>query len=261
MNDRYKRTIAAMAEVKPEVQQRVSSTIMAVLSLAEAFRSYGSDFSFDVSKTLNDEVLKLMQALSDGCLAIAERKAREILSWLEVEDEDDILQEAEEKDNPNGVLWAFDMHSSNLMKIISAWLVIGFSQNLTQGQIYQNILGALAAPEGNQMWRDAIRSRIVDPNELRFGRGYQRRITDAFTVLMQHIIYTAYTLGVMEEAEEGGALYYVVHRGSSFDCDFCDSRCERPTPMSEPYYPSHPRCVCWLEFLYSEEEAERYSIV
>lgn len=250
--------ISKLAEIKPEVQQRVSSTIMAVLSLCEAYRSFGSDFSFDVSETLRKAVLKLMQDLSEGCLELAEKKAREILSWLEIDDVEEIIEDAEKHGNPKGALWAFDMHSSNLLKLIGAWMVIGFTDNLSQGEIYQKILGAMAVPEGSKMWRDAIRAQLIDRNEVKFGKGYQRRIVDAITVLIQSILFTAYTEAEIEEMIEEGALYYVVHRGSTFDCDFCDSRCERLTPVSEPYYPSHPRCMCWLEFIFTEEEADEY---
>lgn len=250
MTKRWREVIDSLAEVKPEVQRQVSAAVMAVLELAEACRSYGADFTFSVSGTLLDSVMELMRGLSEGCLALAERKAREILSWFSVEDPEELLADAESHDNPNGVLWAFDMHSSNLLKVIEVWLVIGFAKGLNTAEIHRSIMGALAAPEASRMWRDAVRSRLVDPQELRFGKGYQRRVVDAITVLVQSIVYTSYLRGAQVEAGESGAEYYVVHRGSSFDCPYCDSRCERPTPMSEPYYPSHPRCVCWLEFVY-----------
>lgn len=255
---RYADMVDVLAGVRPEVQRRVSSAVMAVLSLAEAYRSFGADFTFGVSSELERDVLAVMRGLSEGCLDICERKARGILATLDIEDGEAVLADAEERNNPNGVLWAFDMHSSNLLKVIGAWLTIGFSRGMDRSAIYTSILTAVNTDPSSGTWRSAIRSGLIDPAEVRFGRGYQRRITDAFTVLIQSIVFTAYTEGVMREADEAGALYYVVHRGSSFDCSYCDSRCERPTPMSEPYYPSHPRCMCWLEFLFSEEEAENY---
>lgn len=251
------RVIDLLADIKPRVQERVSSSVMAVLSLCEAFRYCGSEFSLDVSEEVKAAVMKVMQHLSDenleDAILAAKRALKEAdLAGYPTEWMDEASEEYKE------ILGAFDMHASNLLRLTSAWLTIGFGSGMSQNEIYTKIITQMEYPEGDRMWRDAIRARVIDPNEVKFGRGYQRRIPDAITVLIQSSVWQAYVDAATEDAIAEGALYYVVHRGSTFDCIVCDEKCERLTPMDEPYHIPHPRCMCYLEFLFTEEDADKY---
>lgn len=255
IRDREK-IVNILAEVKPKVRERVSSAVLAILTLAEAFRSQGEAFTFENSDTLYAGTMEVLRKLSEGCYEDAEKLARLILEDADFSFED--YEESQQDKKEHGLLWAFDMHASNLLKIIAAWLAIGFSKGLTTAEIHSHIMTSLNAPESSPMWRDAVRERLIDPDEVRFGRGYQRRIVDSITILIQSILWQVLIGQQFEEAEEDGALYYVVHRGSTFDCPVCDSNCERLTPMSKPYVVPHPRCMCWIEFIFSEAEAMQY---
>lgn len=238
-----------MAKVKASARERVTKTIIAVLTLAETYRNGDAPFSFDAYPELDAEVNRMLIALSDGMLEEAEKRARNVLDLLELgEDEESVIRE--EEDRENGLLWAIDLHSSNLKRLLEAWIAIMFARSLSPTQTLTQMLVYMDAPEASALWRDAVRKRVVDPNEVRFGKGYQRRIADAFTVLLQTFVYTVFVAGTLLKGRREGAIGYRTYRQSGYDCPLCDSLTERIWPLDTMVIPAHPRCVCGIELVY-----------
>lgn len=247
MEDHRKEYIDALAQVKEKVRRRINEAILTILMYAESYRSYGSDFSFTLSEELFSGVNQALIALSDGCLEDAKRIIRYLLLLLEMDEEYDTIMENLSKDDEE-MLWAFDMHSSNLQKILLQFITIGFAQGISTSLIFANILSYMEAPDASKAWRDAIRAKMVDPNELRFGSGYQRNIVNAVTVLEQSLISTFYNEALRMEAEEEGYDWYEIFRGSTYDCEVCDSYLGIRIPITERILPIHPRCMCYALF-------------
>ena len=227
--------------------------ILTILMYADPYRSYGERFSFDISDTLREEVDKALIALSDGCLRDAEEIVRRLLLLIEMEEEFDSIMDVAEEKGSKGLVWAFDMHSSNLKKMVEQFLKAGFAANITTSIIFSNIVSYMEAPDASQMWRDAVRMKVVDPNELRFGRGYQRNVVNAITILMQDVISTAYNEALRLDAQEEGFEWYEIFRGSTYDCELCDSYTGKRIPITERVLPIHPRCMCYAVYHKDEE--------
>lgn len=246
-------TIGMMSEVAPSVRKRVSEVITKALRLAENYRGRGDAFAFDLYPELDEKINELLISLSDGLLKDAEKRARNVLDLFDmVLDEETIIHDAEEGEK--GIVWALDMHCSNLKKVIAAWIAVGFANGWDTGKILNNCLVYMSNPDASLYWREAVRTKVVDPNEVQFGRGYQRNVIDAVTVTEQGMIYRSFLIASQWVGELDGATHYIIHRGSAFDCPLCDDRCGVPIPIDVPYVPTHIRCVCQLEFVTLDEE-------
>ena len=51
---------------------------------------------------------------------------------------------------------------------------------------------------------------------------------------------------------KNGAIGYTIHRGSGFDCPYCESFTGVVHPMTECLLPLHPRCVCYSVPVYGD---------
>ena len=249
----WEKVVSEVARTKPRVRKMVVDTIIAIIAASEAYRSWGEGFSFDKFPELNEKVDTLLIGLSDECKKDAEKQIREILSWMDFEINDDSIIEDVESDD-KGIVWAFDMHCSNLKKLLGAWLAISFTEGWTRDKTLAQVLAWMNKPEASPMWREAIRKRVIDPNEGKFGRGYERNIIDALTLTEQGTIYHAFILASAWGYELDGAIGVIVHRGSDYDCPLCDSFTGRVWPLDQIPIPAHPRCVCYLEPVFAEED-------
>lgn len=244
-----KEAIDEMAKEKSSSKEKVQAAIISILILANRFRNDGGRFSFGDYPELDEEVNRILIALSDDLLKEAEERAIRLLEMLgEAEDEEAILEEAERGEN--GIVWALDMHSSNLKHVLEAWIAIMFARSLSVNETYTKVITYMDAPDASGMWRDAVRKRLVDPNEVRFGKGYQRKVADAFAILLQTLIYTSFLAGTIRKGRKGGAIGYRTFRQSGYDCALCDALTERIWPIGVMVLPAHPRCVCGVEFVY-----------
>lgn len=248
----FDETITEMAREKSSAKRRVNKAVLAILLLADEYRDGDGRFSFDKYPELDDQVNLLLIEMSDGLLKQAENRARKILSWLELRDfyADEALAEAESGDE--GLTWALDMHASNLKKVVEAWVVIMFANGMTVHETYPKVIAYMAAPDASPLWKESIRARLVDKNEVRFGKGYQRRVAEAVAILLQTFLYTVLVAGTLRKGVEGGAYGYRVFRQSGYDCPLCDSLTEGIWPIGTRVLPAHPRCVCGIELVYPE---------
>lgn len=234
------------------MRERVLAAIDRILVLAEPYRSMGEEFAFAYYPDLDRAVNAVLRDLSDECLEVtreAMRRAETLLDYYGM-DYDAIMTEVESEGD--GALWAFDMHSSNLKRLLEGWIAIWFSGNLTRGEMLARIIGHIEAPQTAPMWRDAVREHLIDPYEYKFGKGYQRNIPNAMKVLAVWLVMTFVARAMQVHAIERGVRFYIIHRGSRYDCPECDENCEIPLPVEDWRLPVHPNCMCWAELIENE---------
>lgn len=249
----HDKAIDEMAKEKPSAKQRVREAVLAILTLANGYRDRDGVFRFEDYPELDGEVNRILIELSDNLLKEAEQRARRLLALLEMQDEaDDIIAEAESGER--GMTWALDMHSSNLKRLLEAWVVIMFARSLSVNDALRQVLVYMDSPEVSRLWRDAIRQKAIDQNEVRFGKGYQKNIANAYATLLQTFIYTAFLSGTMRKGRNEGAIGYRTFRQSDYNCPLCDSLTENVWPLDAMVLPAHPRCVCGIELVYQEQQ-------
>lgn len=244
--------ISVLTGITPLMRRAVQDAVAQILALAYPYADFvEGEFRFEDFPDLDEKVNAILRDLSDKGMEVLKSRIADALALLDGEYEDfaDIVEETENEGN--GVLWAFDLHSSNLKKLLEGWITIGFTQKLLQGALLAKILGYMDAPQDAPMWRDAVRQHLIDPNEYHFGKGYQRNIPDAMKVLAIYIITKVFMLSEQRVERGKGATFYIRHRGSTYDCPECDSLCEYPIPIEEPFEYPHPRCMCWAEYFYT----------
>ena len=244
--------IDLLAGLLPPMRERVFAAIGRILALAEPYRGRGEGFAFADYPELDREVNAVLRELSDECLEITREAMRRAETLLAFEGLDYDVLMTETESQGDGALWAFDMHSSNLKRLLEGWIAIWFAGNLTRSDMFSRIIGHIEAPESAPMWRDAVREHLVDPYEYKFGKGYQRNIPNAMKVLAAWLVMSFVARAMQEDAIGRGVEYYIIHRGSRYDCPECDSNCEIPLPVEDWRLPQHPNCMCWAEFITPE---------
>lgn len=247
--------IATLTGIAPLMRDAVLDAVTRILALAYLYKEFvEGEFRFEDFPDLDERVNAILRGLSDKGAEIARQRVRDALALLdgEYEDYEDIVEEVENENE--GMLWAFDMHSSNLKKLLEGWLTIAFANGWSQADALAKIASNLDEPQTSPMWRDAIRAKVIDPNEYRFGRGYQRNIPNAMKVLAVWVIIRVFAEAQRREQTAKGATFYVRHRGSNYNCPECDDLCEIPFPIEEPITIPHPNCMCWTEYFYTPLE-------
>ena len=233
----HEAVIDAMASVKGDVKKRTDEAIAAILLLAWAFRQTG--FSFEDYPELDEKVNKLLQALSDGNLADAEKRAKALLEELGLEDWEEAARKyaAREIDGENAP-WRLDLHASHLKELLAGWIAVAAAQklSLSQTRLLMNTYGG--APWLSKKWRESGLGKIG------WGSGYQTDVVSAMTVIGQDLINQTYQYAKVHQMKEQGVTHYRTIRGSTYDCPLCDEMTKKRWPIDEVVLPYHPRCVC-----------------
>ena len=229
--------IDAMSSVKGDVKARTDKAIATILLIAFAYRREG--FSFDDFPELNDEVNRILQALSDGNLEDAEKRAKALLESLGLEDwADESLEYAEREIGGENALWRLDLHASHLKELLAGWIAVAAVQGLSLQQTRLLISTYGASPYLSKKWRD---SGLGKPG---WGSGYQTDVVAAMTVVGQDLINRSYQFSKLSQMREQGVTHYRTIRGSYYDCPLCDEMTERIWPIETVVLPYHARCVC-----------------
>lgn len=241
--------IDAMSSVKGDVKERVDKAVAAILLLAWSYRREG--FSFEDFPELNDQVNKILQSLSDGNLADAEKRAKALLESLGLGDwDDESLAYAEREIDGENALWRLDLHASHLKELLAGWIAVAATQKLsmTQMRLLMNTYGGM--PWLSKKWRDSGLGKMG------WGSGYQRDIVGAITVIGQNVINTAFLYSSVAEGILRGAVGYRTFRNSGYDCTLCDELTRHVWPIDVFVLPAHSRCVCDIELMYDGENVD-----
>ena len=70
----------------------------------------------------------------------------------------------------------------------------------------------------------------------------------------RQMIAVAWGMAERQYGEEHGAIGFTSHRGSSFPCPICDDETTYRHKMTDPFPPYHINCVCWVRFIYNDNE-------
>lgn len=86
-----------------------------------------------------------------------------------------------------------------------------------------------------------------------YGKGIYRAAYQNIIRAADGVIALAWGLAEQQYGQENGATGFTSHRGSSFPCPYCDDETTYVHRFGDPYPPYHPRCVCWVKFIYPNE--------
>lgn len=239
----HEAVIDAMSSVKGDVRKRMDDAVAAILVLAWSYRRDG--FAFEDFPELDEKVNKILQALSDGNIADAEKRAMALLEELGLEDWEEAAREyAEREIDGENALWRLDLHASHLKEILAGWIAVAAAQGLSLMQTRLMMATYGGNPWLSKKWRESGLGKVG------WGRGYAIDPLTGMTVIGQNIIAQSWMYAEWRDAVAKGAKYYIRHRGSNYDCPECDSYCEKKIPIEKFIGQLHPRCVCWNEYFY-----------
>ena len=250
------RVIDEMAKAKDDVERRLRQYIPEIIRECMAFGYLGKTFTFDVSN-LSDRVNSRLIALSDAILDDIESRAKWAISYAEEEDDEDaILLYIKRKIGEEDIVQRLDKHCSTLRYFLEGWIAIGMVNKLKEYELTNNILSYIDNPFASPLWQEAFNagylSTAIRSRGYSYGKGNQRNVLSALTEIERYAINEAFQYGRLLHYGKTGAIGYIIHRGSSYDCPHCDSNCGFVIPLNDIRVPQHPRCVCWTEPILSQ---------
>lgn len=250
------RVIDEMAKAKDDVERRLRQYIPEIIRECMAFGYLGKNFTFDVSD-LSDRVNSRLIALSDAILDDIESRAKWAISYAEEEDDEDaILLYIKRKIGEEDIVQRLDKHCSTLRYFLEGWIAIGIVNKLQEYELTNNILSYIDNPFASPLWQEAFNagyySTSIQSRGYSYGKGNQRNVLSALTEIERYAINEAFQYGRLLHYGKTGAIGYIIHRGSSYDCPHCDSNCGFVIPLDDIRLPQHNRCCCWSEPIYSQ---------
>ena len=250
------RVIDEMAKAKDDVERRLRQYIPEIIRECMAFGYLGKNFIFDVSD-LSDRVNSRLIALSDAILDDIESRAKWAISYAEEEDDEDaILLYIKRKIGEEDIVQRLDKHCSTLRYFLEGWIAIGMVNKLQEYELTNNILSYIDNPFASPLWQEAFNagyySTAIRSRGYSYGKGNQRNVLSALTEIERYAINEAFQYGRLLHYGKTGAIGYIIHRGSSYDCPHCDSNCGFVIPLNDIRLPQHNRCCCWSEPIFSQ---------
>lgn len=250
------RVIDEMAKAKDDVERRLRQYIPEIIRECMAFGYLGKNFTFDVSD-LSDRVNARLIALSDAILDDIESRAKWAISYAEEEDDEDaILLYIKRKIGEEDIVQRLDKHCSTLRYFLEGWIAIGIVNKLKEYELTNNILSYIDNPFASPLWQEAFNagylSTAIQSRGYSYGKGNQRNVLSALTEIERYAINEAFQYGRLLHYGKTGAIGYIIHRGSSYDCPHCDSNCGFVIPLNDIRLPQHNRCCCWSEPIFSQ---------
>lgn len=250
------RVIEEMAKAKGDVERELRRYIPEIIRECMAFAYLGKTFTFDVSD-LSDRVNSRLIALSDAILDDIESRAKTAIKYAEEEDnEDAILLYIRRQIGEEDLVQRLDKHCSTLRYFLEGWVAIGIVNKLKEHELTNSILSYIDNPFASPLWQEAFNAGYLS-NSIRsrgysYGKGNQRNVLSALTEIEKYAINEAFQYGRLLHYGKTGAIGYIIHRGSSFDCPHCDSNCGFVIPLNDIRLPQHNRCCCWSEPIFSQ---------
>lgn len=246
------RVIEEMSKAKSDVERRLRKCIPEIIRECSAFGYLGKNFTFDVSN-LSDKVNQRLISLSDEILSDIEERARRASEYAEEEDEWTplILPYITRQIGEEDMVQRLDKHCSTLRYFLEGWIAIGMVNKLQEYELTNNIFAYLDNPLASPLWKEALNagylSNAIRSGSYIYGKGNQRNVLKALTEIEQYAINESFQYGRLLHYGKTGAIGYMIHRGSTYDCPHCDSNCGFVIPLNDIRVPQHPRCVCWTE--------------
>ena len=249
------RVIEEMAKAKDDVERRLRIGIPEIIKECAAFAYLGKSFTFDVSD-LSDRVNRRLISLSDEILSDIEERAKKAIEYAEEEDDEDaILLYIRRRIGDEDIVQRIDKHCSTLRYFLEGWIAIGMVNKIKEYELVEEIFTYIDNPFASPLWQDAFNagylSTAIRTGGYSYGKGNQRNVLSALTEIERHAINEAFQYGRFLYYKRIGAIGYIIHRGSTYDCPYCDSFCDKVWPLDVCLLPLHPRCMCWSEPVFS----------
>ena len=250
------RVIEEMSRAKSDVERRLRERIPEIIRECMAFAYLGKTFTFEVAD-LADKVDARLIALSDDILSDIEERARKAIEYAEEEDDEEIILAYIRRDiNGSDIVERLDKHCSTLRYFLEGWMAIGLVNGIETYELTNQILRYIDNPFASPLWQESFNagylSDSIRTQRYIYGKGNQRNVLSALTEIEQYAINEAFQYGRLLHYGKTGAIGYIIHRGSTFDCPHCDSNCGFIIPLDDIRLPQHPHCVCWSEPIYSQ---------
>ncbi len=250
------RVIEEMAKAKGDVERELRLYIPEIIRECMAFAYLGKTFTFDVSD-LSDRVNSRLIALSDAILDDIESRAKTAIKYAEEEDDEDaILLYIRRQIGEEDLVQRLDKHCSTLRYFLEGWVAIGMVNNIKEHELTNQILSHIDNPFASPLWQEAFNagylSTAIRSRGYSYGKGNQRDVLSALTEIERYAINEAFQYGRLLHYGKTGAIGYIIHRGSSYDCPHCDSNCGFVIPLNDIRLPQHNRCCCWSEPIFSQ---------
>ena len=250
------RVIEEMARAKGDVERELRLYIPEIIRECMAFAYLGKTFTFDVSD-LSDRVNSRLIALSDAILDDIESRAKTAIKYAEEEDDEDaILLYIRRQIGEEDLVQRLDKHCSTLRYFLEGWVAIGMVNNIKEYELTNQILSHIDNPFASPLWQEAFNagylSTAIRSRGYSYGKGNQRDVLSALTEIERYAINEAFQYGRLLHYGKTGAIGYIIHRGSSYDCPHCDSNCGFVIPLNDIRLPQHNRCCCWSEPIFSQ---------
>ena len=245
-----------MARAKDDVERRLRQYIPEIIRECMTFAYLGKTFTFDI-QDLSDKVNAELIALSDAILDDIESRAKTAIKYAEEEDDEDaILLYIRRKIGEEDLVQRLDKHCSTLRYFLEGWIAIGMVKNIREYELTNQILSHLDNPFASPLWQEAFDagylSTAIQTRGYSYGKGNQRDVLSALTEIERYAINEAFQYGRLLHYGKTGAIGYIIHRGSSYDCPHCDSNCGFVIPLNDIRLPQHNRCCCWSEPIFSQ---------
>lgn len=245
-----------MAKAKGDVERRLREKISEIIRECLAYAHFGYSFTFDIAD-LADKVNMSLIALSDAILEDIEERAVRAIEYAEAEDEKDkILLYIKREIDGQDIVARLDKHCSTLRYFLEGWIAIGMVNKIKEHELTNYILQYIDNPFASPLWQEAFNagyySTAIRSRGYSYGKGNQRNVLSALTEIERYAINEAFQYGRLLHYGKTGAIGYIIHRGSSYDCPHCDSNCGFVIPLNDIRLPQHNRCCCWSEPIFSQ---------
>ena len=249
------RVITEMTKAKGDVERQLRKYIPEIIQECMAFAYLGKGFTFEY-KEISDKVNALLISLSDAILEDIEARARKSIVFAEEEeDEDVILAYIRRTIGEEDIVQRIDKHCSTLRFFLEGWMAIGIVNKIEKNELTNEILRHIDNPFTSPLWKDALTEGYLSGainGKYSFGKGNQKNVLSALTEIERYAINEAFQYGRLLHYGKTGAIGYIIHRGSSYDCPHCDSNCGFVIPLNDIRLPQHNRCCCWSEPIFSQ---------
>lgn len=255
------RVIEQMAKARGDVERRMRRRIPEIIEECRRFAYLGKEFTFGYDKELDRNVSRILIALSDDILEDIESRARTVIKEAEDEDDTDaILAYIKRGIDGTDLTERIDGHCSALRYFLEGWIAIGLAESISAQSLLADIFAYMDNPYASPLWQSAFgkgySSGAIRSQGYSFGKGNQRNVLKALSLAEETAINTAFQYGTIQKYSRDGAIGYIIHRGSSYDCPYCDSNCGFVIPLNDIRLPQHPRCVCYSTPVYRTDEPE-----
>lgn len=247
-----KEVLNEMARTSESVRRLVSDYSARILLLAESFRILGPKFTFATSG-LDDRVNSILVKLSDSVLEDMVYAARKGIE--REEDEETVIAWARINTQAQNTV---DKYSSHLKHILEGWIAIGFANAVSKGRLQTMIMSYMDNPYITPLWRKAFKDGGYEADIIReggwtWGKGTPTSPVKGMSLVSSYFINAVYQKDRIDSFARKSAIGYRVHRGSTFDCPYCDELTIGTHPLTEMVLPAHPRCCCYATPVFSDE--------